>query len=106
MILDGKYVVVPYDFDFAGLVLAPYARVNSDYNLTRLRQRVYLGFEEDLEDMVAVKKRFKKRERRFRRKVKLLTPLPKIHKRSVLNYLDSFYNKIDIIRLPEFYQES
>ncbi len=100
MILDGKYVVVPYDFDFAGLVLAPYARVNADYKLTSLRQRVYLGFEDDLEDMKAVKKRFKKRKGRFKRKTKYFYLLHKDHRKSVLTYLDSFYKNMDNIQLP------
>ncbi|MFK8008525.1 MAG: hypothetical protein AB8H03_19355 [Saprospiraceae bacterium] len=100
MILGGKYVVVPYDFDFAGLVLAPYARVNSDYGLTSLRERVYLGFEEDLEDIEAVKKRFRKRKGRFKRKTKYLSLLHKVHKKSVLIYLKSFYKNLDDIHLP------
>jgi len=100
MLLDGKYVVVPYDFDFAGLVLAPYARVNADYGLTSLRERVYLGFEEDLEDMEKVKKRFRKRKGRFKRKAKYFSQLPKAHKRSVLIYLKSFYKNLDDIQLP------
>ena len=106
MVLDGKYVVVPYDFDFAGLVLAPYARVNSDYELRSLRQRVYLGFEDDLEDMNAVKKRFKRRKGRFKRKTKYLYPLHKNHKKSVLRYLDSFYKNIDNIQLPKVKKKS
>lgn len=101
MLLDGKYVVVPYDFDFAGLVLAPYARVNADYGLTSLRERVYLGFEDDLEDMDKVKKRFKKRKGRLKRKTKYFSPLHKVHKKSVLAYLKSFYKNLDDIQLPE-----
>ncbi|MFK7774441.1 MAG: hypothetical protein AB8F94_20025 [Saprospiraceae bacterium] len=100
MFLDGKYVVIPYDFDFAGLVLAPYARVNADYGLTSLRERVYLGFEEDLEDLEAVKKRFKKRQGRFKRKTKYFFLLHKVHRRSVLIYLKSFYKNLDNIQLP------
>ena len=63
MLLNGKYVVIPYDFDFAGLVLAPYARISADYGLKSLRERVYLGFEEDLLDMKSVKKKIQKEER-------------------------------------------
>ena len=100
MILDGKYVVIPYDFDFAGLVLAPYARVNSDYGLTSLRERVYLGFEEDLQDMDAIKKRFKRRKGRFKRRTKHFSLLHRVHKKSVLIYLKSFYKNLDDIQLP------
>ncbi len=106
MLLDGKYVVIPYDFDFAGLVLAPYARVNSDYGLSSLRERVYLGFEDDLEDMEVVKKRFKKRKGRFRRYTKYLSPLHKVHKKSVLTYLKSFYNNLDDIQTPSQIREN
>jgi hypothetical protein len=101
MLLEGKYVVIPYDFDFAGLVLAPYARVNADYGLTSLRERVYLGFEEDLVEMEDVEKRFRRRKRRFKRKTKFLSPLHKIHKKSVLIYLNSFYKNLNEIQLPE-----
>lgn len=100
MLLNGKNVVVPYDFDFAGLVLAPYARVNSDYGLTSLRERVFLGFEEDLKDMEAVKKRFKKRKGKFRRKAKYFHHLHKVHRKSVLIYLKSFYKNLEDIQLP------
>lgn len=106
MFLDGKYVVVPYDFDFAGMVLAPYARINADYGLTSLRERVYLGFEDDLGDMEKVKKRFRKRKRRFKRRTKNLSLLPKIHKKSVLVYLDSFYKNLDNIQLPQINKKS
>jgi len=100
VILNSEYVVIPYDFDFAGIVLAPYARVNSDYKLTSLRERVYLGFEEDLKDMEAVKKRFKKQKGKIKRRTKYFSPLPKNHKRSVLFYLNSFYKNLDSIQLP------
>ncbi len=36
-------LIVPYDFDFAGLVNPPYAVPNSDYGLTSIRQRLLLG---------------------------------------------------------------
>jgi len=101
MKLDGKYVVIPYDFDFAGLVLAPYARVNSDYGLTSLRQRVFLGFEDDLQDMKKAKKRFKKRKRKFKRMTRFFPPLLYVHKKSVMTYLNSFYKDLDNIKLPK-----
>lgn len=39
----GLFFMIPYDFDFSGLVNAPYAVPNPDYRLTNIRQRVYLG---------------------------------------------------------------
>lgn len=40
---SGRFILVPFDFDFSGLVNASYAIPNSDYKLKTLRQRVYLG---------------------------------------------------------------
>ena len=39
----GLFYMIPFDFDFSGLVNAPYALPNPDYRLTNIRQRVYLG---------------------------------------------------------------
>ncbi|MDV7396934.1 hypothetical protein RZS08_36385, partial [Arthrospira platensis SPKY1] len=41
--LTGQYYLVPFDFDFSGLVHAYYAIPNPDYKLTDIRDRVYLG---------------------------------------------------------------
>ncbi len=43
-------IVVPYDFDFAGLIGAAYAIPNTDEQLTDTRQRAYLGL--DVEDPI------------------------------------------------------
>ena len=40
----GAYVPVPYDFDWAGLVEAPYAVPNSQFGTRSVRDRVYRGF--------------------------------------------------------------
>lgn len=39
----AKLIPIPYDFDFSGLVNAAYAVPNSDYGLTSLQQRHWLG---------------------------------------------------------------
>lgn len=40
---DSPLVLVPYDFDFSGLVNADYAKPNPDYEQKSVRQRIYLG---------------------------------------------------------------
>lgn len=40
----GKYVVVFYDFDFFGFVNVIYVKLNVDYKLVFVRDRVFLGF--------------------------------------------------------------
>lgn len=45
---DEKLYVIPYDFDFSGLVNADYAIPNPDYGLFSVRDRVFLGASEEL----------------------------------------------------------
>ena len=40
---DAPLVLLPYDFDFSGLVNANYAKPNPDYLQRSVRQRIYLG---------------------------------------------------------------
>ena len=48
LLLKGdKIIPIPYDFDFSGLVGAPYAVPLSHIGMTNIRQRIYLGFEEE-----------------------------------------------------------
>ena len=42
-----KLIAIPYDFDFSGLVNAPYAVPSSAHGIPNVRARIYLGFEED-----------------------------------------------------------
>jgi hypothetical protein len=45
---DGRYIPVPYDFDFAGVVNARYANpppeITRDHGIRRVTQRLYRGF--------------------------------------------------------------
>lgn len=41
---DARYLTVPYDFDFAGVVNARYATVSPSLTIRRVTQRVYRGF--------------------------------------------------------------
>jgi hypothetical protein len=41
---DGTYLPVVYDFDFSGVVDAPYATVDPQFGVKSVRQRVFRGF--------------------------------------------------------------
>ncbi len=43
IMVDNKYISMPYDFDMAGMVNAPYATVNESLSITSVRQRLYRG---------------------------------------------------------------
>lgn len=54
---EGRYVPVPYDFDWSGLIEAPYASPDPSLGLRSVRDRLYRGFcrpEVDLQDLFAL----------------------------------------------------
>jgi hypothetical protein len=65
----GLFYIIPFDFDFSGLVNAPYAIPNPDYRLANIRQRVYLGPQPPSEQarlqVLAIKKDLLKFIRKF-----------------------------------------
>lgn len=42
--IDGEHALVPYDFDLAGLVAAPYARPDPSLGISSVRVRRYVGY--------------------------------------------------------------
>jgi hypothetical protein len=40
----GQFIPIPYDFDFSGLVDAPYAAPNPRFNLKDVKERLYRGY--------------------------------------------------------------
>ena len=48
-----KMTPIPYDFDFSGLVDAPYAIPNPDLDITDVKHRVYMGTKMNAETLHA-----------------------------------------------------
>lgn len=87
----GLFYMIPFDFDFSGLVNAPYAIPNPDYRLASTRQRVYLGPQPPSESarmrVLAVKKELFKFIRKF-------PHLSGEAKADILEYLSSGFGDI------------
>ena len=62
-IKDDKVIPVPYDFDFSGMVNAPYAVPNLAYQLDSIQQRIYLGYTEHVNDLEKYKELFVQKKR-------------------------------------------
>ena len=85
---------IPYDFDFSGLINAPYADPNPQFNIRSVRTRVYRGRcanNQHLEETFAL---FHDKEAEIRG---LIADLPGLEPKTTKNttkYIDAFYEII------------
>jgi hypothetical protein len=87
----GPVFPIPYDFDFSGLVDAPYAEPNPQFRIRSVTKRVYRGRcfnNERLPDTLAY---FKDRKAEIYGLVDEVAALDDKNRKAVIDYLDSFY---------------
>lgn len=85
---------VPYDFDYSGLVDAPYALPPDDFHISSVRTRVYNGFCSLSPEVIAAAADFRARRPAIEA---LYSQIPGISERTrakALAYLGEFYNEI------------
>lgn len=92
---NAPVIPVPYDFDFAGLVNASYALPNSNYGLTSIRDRYYLGFPAENQALSLIFGQFISKKEAFFKVVQDFKPLDKSSKEEILAYMETFYDVID-----------
>lgn len=92
---DGTYHPVPYDFDFAGLVDAPYAMPSSILNTRSVRERVYRGFCRPAVDMDSLFESFLARRDAFARTIRAQPQLEPERAERAIRYLDEFFSTIE-----------
>ncbi|MFK7810252.1 MAG: hypothetical protein AB8F74_20785 [Saprospiraceae bacterium] len=97
----GAATVVPYDFDFAGLVDAEYAVVNPDFAKEQedIRDRIFLGHFESEAAMQEILDLFKQKKEAILSCCKDFTHLSDKNKKDVINYLEGFYKSIEKKRI-------
>lgn len=91
---EGELAPIPYDFDYSGLVNAPYARFDPNLGQTSIRDRVYLGFANSAEEMNGVFSYFRTKKDDLYQVIDSCTHLNRRAKKDIREYLDSFYNVI------------
>jgi len=93
--IDGPpYTPIPYDFDFSGLVNAPYAEPNPRFKLHSVRSRLYRGrcmYNEFLDGTFAY---FLEKEAEIRTLVAELEGLDNKNRIEVEKFLDRFFKNI------------
>ena len=97
---DGKKIAIPYDFDFSGLVNAPYAVLNPDFLITSNKDRIYLGDEKNVENMEMTMALFSDKKDAFLQTIKDCKLLSGKNRREMTKYIKSFYKNIDTINFP------
>jgi len=94
---DKKKLIVPYDFDFSGMVNASYAIPSSDYGLTSVKDRVFLGRDVAHEVMVEnIRLLLDKKETLY----DIVTQARRLSYEAqdeMLDYMDTFYELIETL---------
>ena len=91
----GRPFVVPYDFDYSGLVNADYAIPAEGLDIENVRERYYLGFQrtpEELNDAISI---FNARKDSIYSLINNFDLLTKKNKEDMIYYLDGFYKIIN-----------
>ena len=87
--------VVPYDFDFSGLVSTNYSAPNEQLNIETVQQRLYRGFPRTIEEINEVLDIFKKQQQNIYATINNFSLLLPHSKREMTDYLDGFFATIN-----------
>lgn len=88
-------VAVPYDFDWASIVNAPYAVPNAKLDIESIHDRLYRGYAKTPEDMEYVFREFRMLKDELYELYNNCTYLDDDHRQRALDYFDEFYEIID-----------
>lgn len=88
-------ILVPYDFDFSGIVAPAYINLNRNFNQQSLEERFCLGKFDDTTTMYKAITKFKELQNNFVNTYTTLPLLKKSHVRKMNKYLTSFYDIIN-----------
>lgn len=97
---NEKCILIPYDFDFSGFVDAPYASAKREHGIRSTKERVYLGFKDDLKDLKMAKRILEKKRPEFMKIIKDCEWLSSENKKELIKYINSYYQENFYIRLP------
>lgn len=87
--------VVPYDFDYCGLVNAPYAIPQPEFGIEKVTDRYYRGMARAKEEVDPVIQLFKEKRPFMTALIQNFTPLKKSVREDMIHYIDSFYKDLD-----------
>ncbi len=92
---DGRFLIVPYDFDWSGVVDARYAVPDERLPITDVRQRIFRGFCRDDVDPAALAQRFNAQREAIWALYKGMPGLDAGVKKKSLEYYEDFYQTLN-----------
>ncbi len=97
---DGRFLIVPYDFDWSGVVDARYAFPDARLPITDVRQRIFRGFCREDVDQAALAQRFNDQREAIWALYEGMPGLDEGVKKKSLEYYEDFY---EILNDPRRY---
>ena len=92
---ESMYTPIAFDFDFSGLVNAPYAEPNPRYRLTNVRVRLFKGHCKYDEQLQRTVQHFHEKKDALYQVIDELEPLTRMSRSYVKRYIDNFYERIE-----------
>lgn len=92
---EANAIPVPFDFDYAGLVSAPYAAPPPELGISSVRQRLFRGYSYSEEIYAMVIKLFNKRKPAIYNLCLNSQLLDKNSEKRTVKYLDQFYSTLN-----------
>lgn len=89
------YFVVPYDFDFSGLIQTPYAVPNADLGQKSIRERHFMGIADSVEELQPTLDLFQSKREEILAYIKGFKRLPGAKRRDMMNYVKTFYKSLE-----------
>lgn len=92
----AKPLPVPYDFDYSGIVNAPYAIPNEEFTTIKsVRDRLYRGFPRTMDELRPIIQNYKEKKREILQVISNCYMLRSHEKKDMTKYLEDFYDIID-----------
>ena len=92
---EGRYLTVPYDFDFSGMVDARYALPDPQLGIKDVRERIYRGFCRKDVDAAAVAVEMLERRQAIEAMVAGFDHLDEGERRDIERYLEPFWRMLE-----------
>ena len=99
----SRPVAIPYDFDWASLVNAPYAVPNANLDIVSIHDRLFRGYKRTPEELEFIFKEFRMKKDRFYSLYQDTDLLTEKEKKRVIEYFDEFYQIINDPKLVKRY---